>query len=414
MIRATFISAIDQALLSALNFVLAILLIHYATKQEYGLYSQLVNLQSFFSPFHAGIFVSAYMTLASRMDGMRLALFRSSMARAELVMSLTSIVVVVVILLLGSRMISSALSLSSCIAFGMALLGLWWREFIRQTQFSVLRYDRALIVDAVYFLTTLAAVGCATYLGQLTTSAALWCMGLGAVVAVAIPFVSAIRGAVPTIGTIKKDVHISWSMGRWEVIGSIVTWGYAQSYVYFAAMHGGLDSAAEVSAGRLMAMPLALMWASYANVLRPSASRMLAGGSAAASYTLAIRSAMFVTGSSAIYALAIYAAVPYLDNSLFAGKFQHLQPLSMWWILYFALTGITTVAASVLRSALEFRQVFIRQLISCVAAVVLLTAGLQFSAVEALVIALVIVEAISAALFWHGLKTTLVYRSMSA
>ena len=86
----------------------------------------------------------------------------------------------------------------------------------------------------------------------------------------------------------------------------------------------------------------------------------------------------------------------------------------MWWILYFALTGITTVAASVLRSALEFRQVFIRQLISCVAAVVLLTAGLQFPAVEALVIALVIVEAISAALFWHGLKTTLVYRSMSA
>ena len=49
MIRATAISVIDQGLLSGVNFLLALLLIRFATTEEYGLYTQLVGLQSLFS-----------------------------------------------------------------------------------------------------------------------------------------------------------------------------------------------------------------------------------------------------------------------------------------------------------------------------------------------------------------------------
>jgi O-antigen/teichoic acid export membrane protein len=129
---------------------------------------------------------------------------------------------------------------------------------------------------------------------------------------------------------------------------------------------------------------------------------------------LVLRSALFVIASSLVYALLIYAALPLLEHSLFAGKFRNLWSLTIWWVAYFMLTGITTVASSVLRSALEFRQVFYRQALSCVAAVVLLTIGLRLNAIESLVIALVIVEFISAGLFWHRLSTTVSLRHKSA
>src|ERR1700722_5720153 len=146
MIRATLISAADQALLSALNFGLAVLLIHFASKPEYGLYSQLMNLQSFFSPFHAGIFSSAYLALASKMDDERHRTYRTAMARAEVAMTSVSVVMVIAICWIGSKIFWPAFSAGTCAAFGIALLGLWWREFVRQMNFASLRYDRALNV----------------------------------------------------------------------------------------------------------------------------------------------------------------------------------------------------------------------------------------------------------------------------
>ena len=109
-----------------------------------------------------------------------------------------------------------------------------------------------------------------------------------------------------------------------------------------------------------------------------------------------------------------FAVIPILNESVLGGKFEELRPLTLWWIVYFMLTGISTVASSVLRSALEFRQVFNRQALSGAAAVILLTIGLSLPAIESLVIALVIVELISASLFWHRLNIAVSSRPKSA
>jgi O-antigen/teichoic acid export membrane protein len=414
VIRATIVSAIDQALLSALNFGLAILLIHYASKPEYGLYAQLVNLQSFFSPLHAGIFASAYLALASKMDAPRQQRYGTAMARAEIVLTLSSGLLVIAVSMAGAALFWPALTPSICLAFGAALLGLWWREFVRQMKFSALRYGEALSVDIVYVLVTAAAAACVLAGSQISSAAAFWCMAIGGGVAVAAPLYSAIRGVAVDATEIRRDLMMSWRMGRWDVLGSVATWTYAQSYVYFAALHGGLDAAAEISAGRLLATPLALMWASYANVLRPHASLLLVRDAHSQVRKLAVQSALFVVGTCLLYALVISAAIPMLDHSLFGGKFQHLRSLTIWWTVYFMMTGISTVAASVLRSALEFRQVFHRQLLSCVVAVVMLSIGLKLQSIEALVVALVIVEAISAMLFWHRLNAAVALRPRPA
>lgn len=307
-----------------------------------------------------------------------------------------------------------AFGAGTCVAFGVSLLALWWREFVRQTKFACLRYDEALNVDMIYVLVTAATAAAVLAVSNIGAGAVFWCMAIGGIAAAAAPLVSAIRGAGVGRSAVLQDMLMSWRMGRWDVVGSVVTWAYAQSYVYFAALHGGLDAAAEISAGRLLASPLALLWASYANVLRPSASRLLASGSYLEIRRLAARSALFVAGSSLLYALVAFAVIPILDESVLGGKFVELRPLTLWWIVYFMLTGISTVASSVLRSALEFRQVFNRQALSGAAAVILLTIGLSLPAIESLVIALVIVEVICASLFWHRLNIAVSSRPKSA
>lgn len=412
MIRATVVSTIDQALLSALNFGLAFLLIHLTTKDDYGLYAQLINLQSFFSPVHAGVFVSAYLAMASKLNGGNLSSFRASIARSEIAVSLLSGCLVVTLCSVGGQLFGLRLSVGTCLAFGLSLIGLWWREFIRTTQFTQLLFQRALRVDATYCAATVAAAALLAATGHLSVGAIFWCLAAGAIVATAAPLLASVRAAPVDAQSVLRDLRLAWSMGRWDVLGSVVSWGYQQSYVYFAALHGGLDGAAEISAARLLVTPMALMWTSYANVLRPRGSQLLAASSHAALRRLAIRSSLFVIAVTAAYALIALLALPLLERFLLAGKFRHLGPLMMCWTIYICLTGLTTVASSVLRSALEFRQIFNRQVISCVAAIALLAAASSHGALS-IVAALSAVEAISVIMLWHRLGAALSSRSGS-
>jgi O-antigen/teichoic acid export membrane protein len=295
----------------------------------------------------------------------------------------------------------------TCLAFGLALIGLWWREFVRQIQFARMHHEMTLKIYATYCLATVVLILAVLATGNFTTTSALWCMGIGGVIATALPIIAATRQDTGQRLSYRESLSMSWQMGRWEVLGSILTWGYAQSYVYFAALHGGLDAAAEVSAGRLLATPLSLMWASYANVLRPSTSKLFAYGLHRDANQLAIRSAAFVVGSSLLYAMAIYALIPFVNQKLFGGKFQQLQSLSMWWIGYAAMTGLSTVASSLLRSAMKFRQVFTRQLASSVVALVLLTTSLNFKSIASIVIAMIAVEAFSACMLWRRMRVAI-------
>jgi O-antigen/teichoic acid export membrane protein len=401
VIRATFISAVDQALLSALSLGLAVLLIHFASKQDYGLYSQLINLQSLLSPLHAGVFVSAYLALASKMDASQQAVYRGAMARAEVAVTIASTVLVAAIGMAVGRFISADITPNLCIAFALALLGLWWREFVRQTRFVNSRYEQALNIDATYCVATTAAIG-VLVVYRVSAESVFWCMAFGALIAVAAPLFSLVREIPVGISTIRREVALSWNLGRWDVVGSFVTWGYAQSYIYFAALHGGLNGAAEIAASRLLGSPLALMWAAYSNVLRPNASRLLADGSPAEVRRVARQYIWLVLALSAAYGLVIFQLIPILEPTLFGGKFPMLRRLSMWWIAYFTLTGISTVAMGILRSALQFRRLFHLQVLSCIAAVALLTASLASPNDASLVIAMILGEAVSAVLFWRS------------
>lgn len=404
MIRATVISTVDQAILSALNFGIAALLIHYASKQDYGLYSQLINLQALFSPLHAGVFVSAYLALASKLDASGQATYRGAMAQAELATTIVSAVLVASIGIVGGRFFNADITPGISVAFAAALLGLWWREFVRQTRFVNFRYRQALKMDAAYCLATAVAVGALVLGRRVSAESAFWGMAIGAMMSAAVPLLSLVRETSIDVAEMRRDVALSWNVGRWEVVGSFVTWGYAQSYIYFAAAHGGLDGAAEVAASRLLGTPLALMWAAYSNVLRPSASKMLADQSTAGVRRLGLRSVSLVVALSLIYGFLIFALIPLLGPTLFAGKFPMLRVLSICWIVYFTLTGVSTVATGILRSALQFRRIFHLYVVSAVLAVPLLVLSLEFSHPASIVIAMILGEAISAVILWRSVN----------
>jgi O-antigen/teichoic acid export membrane protein len=403
MVRGTFVATIDQALISILNFLIAFALVRYGTKNEYGLYSQLVSLQALFSPVVGGLFISAFLAIAPRMAPKRRAEYTANMAQASLLVTLLSALLAATLTYSGARLFGAPLGWATVSALTGALLGLWWREIFRQVCFADLHYRRALCVDLAYIAATGGAISLILRFGEVTAANMLWCTAFGAAVASLAPLILTAFGSLVRIRSMVRDVAMSWQVGRWDTLGALVSWVYLQSYVYFAALHGGLAGAAEISAGKLVAAPLALLWASFANVLRPSGAMAMARGEVTTVRKLAGRSALFVIGSSSVYAVAVVVLLPFAQNAIFAGKFNELHWSAILWILYSMLAGLTTVAASLLRSALKFRQVFTRQVASCFAAMGLLFLSLRFPGVYAQIIALSLVELMYALLLWGQL-----------
>jgi O-antigen/teichoic acid export membrane protein len=399
--RAMAITTLDQALLSALNLGIALVLIHFSSKQEYGLYAQLIALQSLYSPLHQGLFVSALLAMAPRMKRARAAVYVASMARGEICLTLVSAIPVSILTYSGARMLGVPVSWATVLAYTAASVGLWWREFLRQVCFADLRYRKALRVDVAYVAITVGTLTVLVIGSAVSTANVFWCMAVGGAASALVPLMYVAFGTVIRRDSMRRAIVTSWHVGKWDTIGSVVTWTYMQSYVYFAAVHGGLAGAAEIAAGRLLATPLMLLWASYSNVLRPNSARAIAAGSAQTVKFLANQSLTFVVGCSTAYGIAVFLLLPATQRTLFAGKFNDLRLSACLWILYAMLAGITTVASSLLRSALKFRQVFTRQVVSSMAALILLTLSLGFSGVHWQILALVIAEVISALLLWY-------------
>lgn len=407
MIRSTAISIVDQGLVSAINFLLALTLIRFASQEEYGLYTQLIGLQSLFSVLHAGLFVSAFLSLLPRHTGTARRVYQAGMARAEVGITLVSGLLVAVLTWAIASAIDHPIAATTSAAAALALLGLWWREFTRVRYFAEQGPQRALRLDAGYSLLVVAGLVAIVILDAASASAVLWCMGISGIAVAVLPITFQWRLAAVDGQTIRQNLATSWSSARWEVLTSLLTWGHAQTFVYFAAAQGGLVAAAQISAARLITMPLSLVWSSYANILRPEASRLLSSGDSPKLRRLAARSAMFALGLALAYGLALFLAMPFIEHYVFGRNFEHLRLLSMLWLLYFAFAGLTTIATSLLRSALEFRWLFRTHAFCAALAVAGFFAGLASHTPTSLVIVLIAVEALLAALCWWRLRRQL-------
>jgi O-antigen/teichoic acid export membrane protein len=408
VIRATAVSLVDQGLLSAVNFALGLTLIRFATAEEYGLYTQLTGLQSLFSVVHAGLFVSAFLAVLPRKSGAARAEYRAGMARAELVVTFVSMLLVAALTWVVAAWFEHPVSMLVSMAAACALLSLWWREFVRAGHFAELAPLRVLWVDTGFAVLVVAGMIGLVSAQAVSAANVLWCIGIAGVAVTLVPILRKSRESRVDAHSVRTNVAASWQAARWEVLTSLVAWSHAQTFVYFAAAQGGLRGAAQISAARLLTMPLALVWASYANILRPSASRLLEGAdSRHGLMRLARNSALFVIGLAAVYALVLTLALPLLEQLLFAGKIVDLHGLTSLWLVYFTLTGMTTIAASVLRSALRFKMIFAIQALCAACAVLASFAGLAFATPAVFIVVLIAVELLLASLLWRQLHDRL-------
>lgn len=401
-------SLLDQALLSASNFLLGLVFIKFATKHEYYVYSQLIGYFALTLALQAALINTTALTILPQRDGEHRQ--RTTSTYFGLQIALSSVLAVLgglAIWVFPDAIAMDAVGWAFPMATVLMIVSVWLREFVRNVQYINLRPDLCLRLDLAYVVVLASSVGALIAGGYVRADWVLLAIA-GSGILTALPWV---RGS-------GLSAHFRWSawrellaevwpLAKWALPAGVVAWAFGNGYLLIGAQVVGPATTAEVVAAKLFMAPLGMLFLSWANVFRPKVSRALAKGEVHDIGRLTQWSIAGVLGIAVTYLLVLLLAYPHLEAYVLGEKYQGLRGDILWWALFFCASGLSGISNGVLLAGGNFRHSFYASLISSVVSIpAMYVLGLMF-AKNGLMFGVVLGEAIYAAVLFFGMRKLL-------
>lgn len=250
----------------------------------------------------------------------------------------------------------------------------------------------------MYAALALSGLAGLLYVDRLSASAALAVIGVAGIVGG--------RSVPPDRTPPPKDAasdaaRAIWSCAKWALPSVFNSWLYANAYLFLVERLMSKEAVADLSASRLMLVPLSLLVVGWSSAFRPRASQWLAAGEAAQVHRVALGSAWAFVGAGLAYGGLLLLAMPLLQAGLLGDKYLGASTLVLPWLLFVTTTAVRSVGmSSMLASPAAFRPLFRYGVLALVVAVPCTLAAALTGAVSRVPLALAVAEAFLLVLVW--------------
>lgn len=396
-------SIVDHMLLSGLNFLIGLALIRFATKETYGLYSQLFGVTVLTTSLLEAIVGSALTTLATRVKdheraGLIARAFRIQMAVATVFALLCGLGVWV--LSFSSHYEESGTQLG--LAFFALIVGLSLREFCRTALYIESRPDVVASMDFLFVILTLCAGGVILWQTRLTVTEVIATLALTNGIA-AIFFARRLlwpHGGNTQNKPSDEDVRALWNLSRWALIGAVVAWMVNNGYLYFAGGFLGVAALADLNAARLLLIPISIVTMAWGRVARPSLGKTIVVRDWSRLRRLIVWSTIGIEVFAVGYLAVLLWGFPWLSANLLGEKYQHVAGLLLMWGIYFAVNCARNVGTITLISFGAYRVLFWQGLSSVPVLAVGCMAAIPLFGVHGALAGMIVVELCELVVNW--------------
>jgi O-antigen/teichoic acid export membrane protein len=265
----------SQALLSATNFLVGLLLIRHTSDLEYGSYMLVLGAIVLAVSLQNAFIGPAMVNRMTRLDATGCGELTGGLYRDQVrvIASLAAFGAVGILALklanaIGER--SALIALAAVAATAAAL----WREYFRMVLLAYRRSHAVLGCDVIYAVVLAVGVALAT-LTIMPAAAAAIALALAALLAGA-RLSRSLREQEPwnpdgAPGILRKIAPL----GAWSTAGAAIHWTFSQGYIYLAAATLDVSAVAAIAATRLLAMPVNLLSTGIGSLMLPLASRWM-------------------------------------------------------------------------------------------------------------------------------------------
>lgn len=394
------IASIDQAFLSGLNFLISIVLIKIVSKPEYGYYSIFFSIILFMASIQTAVINTplAVLLITKKGDEKRKYVGSLFFGQNLFLVPLALIGVLGGIVTWYFNLLEP--SLSAIIgAISLAFIGILLREFLRAYFFADEDPKTVLVIDVLYVILFIILGYLAYISSELNVASVFFLMGLCSFF-VGIFFIKRNKWNFSRSDT-KTSYSENWKYGKWALFGVTVTHIQTYSYLYLLGIIVSSVAVADVSAARLLLMPLILVQEGWSKVILPHGSKLREANRLPRLFKeqIAISVAFVIIVLSLVFIL--FFLEPVLLNILLSTKYENSFNYIFYWGAIFAMGFITLNASFGLQVLKDFELIskinFVTMLITVLLAYYLIhsdgsTGGL---------VALLIGQTVSAIILWY-------------
>lgn len=360
-------SIFDHMLLSGVNFLIGLVLIRFATKETYGLYSQLFGVTILTTSLLEAMIGTALTTIAARVSDTERVFLVARAFRLQMVIALAFATVCalgVYVVSLYHPLAESAAGLA--LAFFALILTLSCREYCRTALYLQSRPEVVATMDVAFVVMTMLG------------GAAVFVWGHASVTGV-ITLLAVTNGLAASYFAFHllwpgnyhdkclhsdHDFRALWSLSRWALTGAIVAWLVNNGYLYFAGGLVGVAALADLNAARLLLVPISIVAMAWVRVARPIIGQSIVAQNWHDLSRFSRLSTMAMTAFAVLYVGLLMWAFPWLADNVFGEKYEHVAELLFIWGVYFALNCARNVGTTTLISFGAYRATFWQGLIS--------------------------------------------------
>lgn len=389
-------AVIDQALLSAANFLVGLLLIRNCSDEDYGHYvlgfTALLLLTGLQGAYIGGpLAVLAPRQSPERKRQMLASLYRQSgrwVARVAL----------------GLALLCGAFGLLGWLSPPLALLGAVYclvanfalqREYLRTGLMIYERPQAVLRADLVYVVLLVSGVAAAALLTRPAAPWAFAAMALAALVGARLAY----RELARAPGLHGEELSGLWRelapLGGWAMAGWLVYWSFSQGYNYVVAGTLDLAAVAALNAVRLLLMPANLMVSGIKQLLLPMAARWHQSLGLDPMLRRLLGFAAVVMALSLIYFGLLWLLRDWVFEVLLKKRFADRDQLLLLWMLMFLISGLRDLLMTGLLVRERFRSMTGLSSVAAVLSLLTCWLGTQYYGVAGAILGLVLGEAIN-------------------
>lgn len=403
MKRDAFYALMDQAWVSATNFLVGMYFIHFSTKQEYGSYSIAFGVILLIVSFGSALITTPMTVLALEKESSKQRQFCNSLLVSQYLLLIP--VALSVFLLSYALYVCNMYDVEiflMAIALTFAAFGVLIHEFFRRFNYLMLSPARAFWADfrfSCMLFSLLFVAG--MYVQSRLSVLAVALYGLAAGVSGLLSFAIAKFSWTLKFQSVRNALAEAWQYGRWSLSGVSITWIQGQSYAYFLAVLSGTSSIAEANAARLLFAPASMFATSMMNVFMPHMVRLKTAGRLSEAVKLGRKVLVLLLMVTACYAGAVLLCSDWLIGSVFTKQYVDIKIYIVAWVMVILLQSVRANSSALLQIVREFKSIMMANAVSALV-VILSTAYLinTYGAVGSIA-ALAVGEAILAVLLWR-------------
>ncbi len=357
MLRFFSAGVIDQAVLSATNFAVGLLLLRRTDDADYGLFVLATTSLALLVGAQGAAVSGPMSVLAPKRTEAEKLVMASSLVRLLLLFWLPVAALGALVFGFGERLGLGGAAASVGLAGAVAAVGVLMREAIR-VLWMLYSLPRQLLGFDLLF--AVVYLGAALVLSAGFRPAAPYVvLGLGAASAMAAllawrHFARRIGWRADAIGASFRD---AWRLGRWALAGSVITWMHSQGFYYVVTALRGVEAVSALAAARLLLMPVNLMITGVAQLLLPMGSRWLhEQGPGRLLRNLAILSTA-VTAAAGVYFGLLWLVREWVFSVILKRDATQLDLPLLLWAGVFGLTCLRSFAMIALQALERFDRI---------------------------------------------------------